>query len=96
MLFMAKEVKGTGNGWKIAAIILAVVSFLLLVALVVETVVFIALIAVGTGLEEMETECAEEICADEQYSSYYFDDYDETCYCYSGDEIVLEQKVELT
>lgn len=90
---MAKN--GDSTGWKVATIVLAIVSFILLVALIIETVAFIAVYAYGNALIEMEDECASEICSlDKNYTSYDFDDESETCYCYVGQEIVLEKQIE--
>lgn len=81
------------DGWKISTIVLAVVCFFLLVAVVIEAIALVVFFAVGAELDDMEVECANEICSSENYT-YFFDDDTETCYCYSGDEVVLKQQVE--
>lgn len=83
-----------GNGWKVATIILSIDCFFLLVVIVIETLVIVGLFALGAQLEEMEAECADEICAGDEFTSYYFDDYEEKCYCYNATEVVVEKKME--
>ena len=81
-------------GWKLATIILSVVCFFLFVFVVVEAAIIVALLVIGTEIEEMEAECASEICGTAEHNSYYFDYSTGMCYCYAGDEVILEQKVE--
>lgn len=66
------------NAWKILAIIFIVLFIL-------ETLLVIWLFNLGAESLEKEKDCAQIVCQD--YDSYYYDDYGEVCYCYSGDEI---------
>lgn len=66
------------NVWKALAII-----FILL--FILETLLVIWLFNLGTEALEKEKDCVQIVCQD--YDSYYYDDYEEVCYCYSGDEI---------
>ena len=69
------------NKWKIVAIIF--ISLFIL-----ENLLFVWLLNVGTKLVEEENECAINTCAD--YDSYFYDD-DGTCYCYRGDELAYQK-----
>jgi len=81
------------NGWKVATIVLAVICFFLVMIVIIETIAVVAFFSYSFALDEMEAECANEICGPENYT-YYFNENIETCYCYSGDEVVLRQEIE--
>lgn len=70
------------NGWKITAIIF-------IVLFVLETILVIGLMKLGTDYIEKENECSYNICGDDIYTAYYYDSYDGACYCYQGDKIAL-------
>lgn len=70
------------NKWKITAIIF-------IVLFVVETLVFIWAWNVGVQAVENENECAINIC--DGYDAYYFDSYEDMCYCYT-DNVLLYQE----
>lgn len=55
-----------------------------------ETGFLIYSIKIGNDLIRDENKCAYDICG--LYDTYYFDDYDNVCYCFVGDEI---QHIEL-
>ena len=75
-----------GNGWKTTAFI-----FIGLWLLTVGT--FIWLIAIGTEAINNETECAVNVCEDDTYTAYFYDDMEGVCYCYSGSEIVYQKYI---
>jgi len=62
--------------WKTLAIVLIVVC-------VLETTAFIGLVVVGSNMIEAEEECAE-VCYEES-GFYYYDDYEQKCYCVESD-----------
>jgi len=71
------------DGWKITAIIFIIIA-----------IAEFSLLAwwwnVGTAYIENEETCAYEICdLDESYDydAYFYDDYDNTCYCYIDNEV---------
>ena len=33
------------------------------------------------------------ICADDKYTAYYYDDYNEVCYCYEGNEATYQEVI---
>ena len=70
------------NGWKVATIILILTNVL--------TILFLGWAwSYGTELINNENECGVNICRD--YDSYYYDDYDNICYCYKNQEIVYQE-----
>ena len=66
------------NGWKVTAIIF-------IILFIFETLLFVWLMSLGLGIIAKESECQINVCDD--YDSYYYDDYDEICYCYTDGEI---------
>ena len=77
--------KKVHGAWKVIGIIL-------LVIMVIETAFVIWAWQTGTEMIENENECAYNIC-DDRYDAYFYDDYDEVCYCYIGDEIVYQEYI---
>ena len=72
------------NGWKVTAII-----FILLFILQTALVVFF--INLGMTMVENESECSVNICGDDKYDSYFYDDYEKICYCYTDGEITHQE-----
>ncbi len=72
------------NKWKITAII-----FICLFVLGI--IVFIGLLSAGLGSIADENECSINIC--DGYDSYYFDEYDSICYCYTDHEITHQEYI---
>jgi len=72
------------NWWKIATIILAVIF-------IIETCFIGWIIKAGTDVINNENECSINIC--EPYDTYYFDPYDNICYCYRDHEIVYQEYI---
>ena len=70
------------NGWKVTAIIF-------IILFVLETILFIFIISVGTGIVAKESECAINIC--EKYEKYYYDYTENICYCFENDEIAFQK-----
>lgn len=66
------------NGWKITAIMF-IALFLL------ETAFVIWIFKESQNILNNEAECAYNICDD--YESFYFDSYENLCYCYDDGEI---------
>lgn len=74
------------TNWKTIAIIFIVIA--------IAELLFIAYIfSLGTQMYENEETCAYEICGDQIYDAYTYDEYTEMCYCWEGDEISIERKV---
>jgi hypothetical protein len=74
------------NGWKVTAIIL-----LILVAL--ETSLIVWAYNAGTDAINKEYECSNDVCFNQDSSSYTYDDSTKTCYCYDDLGEVSYQKV---
>jgi len=72
------------KGWKIIAII-----FIVLFAL--ETLLGIWVIGLGTQVIENENDCAYNICSD--YETYYYDNYEQMCYCYNNHEVEYQEYI---
>lgn len=70
--------------WRIA-------TFVLLGLLIIETLFLCWAWSSGTEMIEKETECAVDICQGEQYTAYYYDEYDDVCYCFEGDEVTHQK-----
>ena len=79
------------NVWRILAIIF-------IALFVIETIFLIWIFSVGTKMLKNENICAINICdlgsEDTPYDSYYYDDYEEICYCYTGDEITHQEVIQ--
>ncbi|MCR4284512.1 MAG: hypothetical protein NUV97_00525 [archaeon] len=72
-----------GDHWKTVAIIF-------IVLFVLETIVVLWLFSIGTNAIDNETECSVNICGGvEGVVSYYYDDYEQVCYCIdsNGDDV---------
>ena len=67
------------NGWKVTAIIFMTLFIL-------ETAFLIWGVSLANESIEKENECVYNICQD--YDSYLFDEYENICYCYIGDELI--------
>jgi len=70
------------NSWKTIAIILIVV-------LVIENLLFLFILSVGTDVINKEIECGEVVCMG--YEAYLYNSYDEICDCYIDNEIVYSE-----
>ena len=66
------------NGWKIIAIVFIIIFL-------IETIFIYWAYTNGTKTLNNEYDCAWEVC--DGYESYYYDGYDNMCYCFVGDEI---------
>ena len=78
--------KREGGKWKTIAII-----FIILFALTISLLIW--LLATGSEIAKNENICAINICGDDKYTAYYYDDIDEICSCYEGNEITHEQVI---
>lgn len=79
---MEKQEVEKHNGWKITAII-----FMCL--FIVETLLFAWIMWIGTMSINKEFECKANICGDLTYDSFYYDSYENICYCYTQGELAL-------
>lgn len=70
------------NGWKITAIVFMSLFFLIVL-------VFGLLLYVGLSASSLESKCKGDVCSNNVYDSFYFDSYDNICYCYTGGEVAL-------
>lgn len=75
-----------GSYWRTIAII-AMVLFVL------ETLLLVWLFSAGAKSIENENICAVNICGDDKYTAYYYDDYTEVCSCFEGNDITLNQVI---
>ncbi len=76
--------KGDTNIWMIIAIIF-------IILFVIETIAFIWLMSIGTGIISKEKKCSINIC--EGYDSFYYDDLEGICYCYTGREVTSQEYI---
>ena len=76
------EDKKQNNKWKKIGIIF-------IILFVIETIGLIYLFSAGTDMVEKENECAVNICR--EYNTYYYDMYEEMCYCYENHEVVYSE-----
>ena len=74
------------KGYKTSTIILSIIVIL-------ETLFIIWIFNIGNEMIEQENECAINICNDEIYESYFYDDYEEVCYCYGDNELVYQEYI---
>ena len=72
------------NGWKIVGI-----TFIIL--FVLETIFIGYVFYLGSEIAAKEDECVYNICSN--YDSYYFDEYNDICYCYVNHEIVKTEYI---
>lgn len=72
------------KNWKIVALIF-------MGLFLIETVLVAMAYNVGTKLVEMEKECMFDTCGD--YSSYYFDQSEQNCYCFDNGEVSIVQHI---
>lgn len=70
------------QGWKTVAIIF-------IILFIIETIFLIYAYNIGTRTIKNEQKCAYNVCAD--YSSYFYSNYDQMCYCYEEHEIVYQE-----
>ncbi len=70
--------------WKTLAIIFIILFIL-------ETLFIIWVWDYGTNLVEKENECVYNICSNEEYDSYIYDDVESICYCYKDGEIAFQE-----
>ncbi len=66
------------NKWKTIAIIF-------IILFVLETLFLIYAFNLANRIVSNENECLYNVCAD--YEAYFYDDYDEVCYCYEDNEV---------
>ena len=66
------------NVWKTLAIIFIILT-------VIETAFLIWAYVSGGNIIERENECVYNICSG--YDTFYYDDYEQICYCYIDGEI---------
>ena len=70
--------------WKALAII-----FIFL--FVLESIILVCAWNSGTQMIENENTCSMNICGNDRYDAYFYDDYDEICYCYTNNEITYSE-----
>ena len=84
---MAKKI----NVWKILAIVF-------MVLFVIESIFLIWIFSSGAKMIKNENICAINICdlrsENSLYDSYYYDDYEEVCYCYTNGEITHQEVIQ--
>jgi len=74
------------NHWKTIAIIFIILFIL-------ETILFIWLLSVGTSMVNKEAECSINICGEiGDAVSYYYDDYEQICSCLDADGETVKQQ----
>lgn len=73
--------------WKVLAIV-----FMSLV--VIETLLFGWLIAIGNKSFEKETECSTICFNDDSYDAYQYDYYKNICYCFTDNEVVYTKFID--
>ncbi len=66
------------NGWNVIAIIFIILFIL-------ESLFLFWAFNLGTQFIENENECSINVCAD--YETYYYDEWDNICYCFNDGEI---------
>lgn len=69
------------NGWKLTAIVFIVLFIL-------ETILFISIIVIGFSQIDKENQCIYNVCEDESYDSYTYDDVTSICECYTNGELI--------
>lgn len=72
------------KGWKITAII-----FISL--FIITTSIFSLLIGIGLHTLNQESECRTNICGSDQYDSFYYNDVENICYCYTAGEMTHQK-----
>lgn len=69
--------------WKI----ISAVSIILNIVLILS---FVLVYNIGSEIIQKETICSINICSDELATSYYYDEYNEICYCYDANSEVIK------
>lgn len=72
------------NTWKTLAIIF-------IILFVLETAFIIWMISIGLKEINIESECIVNICGSDEYDAYYYDTYEEICYCYKDHEVTHQE-----
>ena len=72
--------------WKVIALVMTAI-------VLVESCVLIYAFAIGSAMYANEDMCAYEICADQRYDAYTYDDVSGICYCWDGEDIVVEKQL---
>ena len=72
------------SGWKVLAIIF-------IILFIIETCLIVYAVKWGQEAIEKETECSVNVCGSDIYDAYYYDDYEQLCYCYTNNEITKQQ-----
>ena len=75
------------NRWKVTSIIFIVLFIL-------ETCFIIWAINYGTQMVDNENKCMINVCGPDIYDSYFYDDYDKMCYCYTNHEVTKQEYLE--
>ena len=85
------------NGWQILAIVFMILSALLIIIVIIESIFLAVYFSLEADLDQKEIKCDLNICGQyENYSSYTFDEYDEVCYCRDSEgEVIHSEFVEL-
>ena len=72
------------NKWKL-------IAWIFIILFVLSVLVIAWAYNAGTEMIENENTCSVNICAN--YDAYFYDDYEEICYCYTGDEISYSEYI---
>ena len=70
------------NTWKTIAIV-----FIVLFA--IETLIFGAVWNLGNRIIEQEEACIYDICSDSRFTAFTYDEINEVCYCYEGEDATV-------
>jgi len=71
------------NGWKIIGIIFIIIS-------IMEFLLIAMFYSIGSKMIDNENECVYNVCGD-KYETYSYDEWNDVCYCYVGDELVYQK-----
>lgn len=72
------------NGWKVTAIIFIILFIL-------ETILFGTIIKLGVDEFNRESECSVNVCGASYYDAFYYDSYEQMCYCYWDGEVTHQE-----
>lgn len=70
------------NKWK-------TISIILIIVLVVENLLFLWILSIGSDVIKKEIECGEVVCMG--YEAYLYNSYDKICDCYVDNEIAYSE-----
>lgn len=68
------------SGWRTATIVLSVIVVLFLILFTW------GIVAVNQDMAR-ENDCVFNICGDDIYNSYYYDEWEKVCYCFTDGEL---------